>query len=84
MDEMNRLYAKVDAMDQKLDQMSEALAGMAIILERNTVDVERHIRRTDLLEKQLLEFKTYIKAFHLVLGGIITIAGLLFSALRLL
>lgn len=48
------INARLDKIDDKLDKIADKLTDQAITHERNTVSLEEHIRRTDLLESQML------------------------------
>lgn len=41
---------KLDRLENKIDKLDSRLDNIAIVLERNTVSLETHIKRTNLLE----------------------------------
>jgi len=80
---------KLDSLDQKLESVDTHLGNIAITLEKNTVSLTEHMRRSDHLETLVneirdKEIKPLTKHVHMVQGGlkllglvslIITIAG---------
>lgn len=49
---------KVDKIIEQLTRMEVKIAEMNLILDRNTSDIEQHIKRTNLLEKKLSKVYT--------------------------
>lgn len=43
----------VDKLEAKIDKLDERLDGIAVTLVKNTESLEYHIKRTDLLEKKI-------------------------------
>ena len=69
-------------MEKKIDKISEdihcirtTLAEHSIYLEQNTKDLKHHIKRTDLLEDALQDFRTAIKVVAWVGGGLVGLLG---------
>jgi len=46
--------------EQKLDKIVDTLGKQALTLERLTVSVEEHVRRTNLLEEDVRPIKTHV------------------------
>ena len=57
---------------EKLSVISSKIARIDVTLERNTKDVEKHILRTDLLEKKIAKAEAIIW----FLGGIMTVVNI--------
>ena len=47
------LFEMLNKLDSKLDSHTDTLARLETNVERNTLDLELHIKRTDLLEQQV-------------------------------
>lgn len=80
---LERIEKKVDSIDGKIDTLNVATAEQAIHISRNTADLEHHIRRTEQNEEMILALKeeqakgrAYLKAFHITLGVIATVVGI--------
>jgi hypothetical protein len=69
------IHDKLDKiMDMLLDQ-SKAITRLEVLSERNTEDLEEHIRRTDLLEQGLLSHvANYNKFRYYIMGAVAVIA----------
>jgi hypothetical protein len=52
--------------DQKLDKIVDTLGQQAVTLERLTVTVEDHVRRTNVIEEDIKPIKTHV---WMVQGG---------------
>jgi hypothetical protein len=48
------------SIDQKLDKIVDTLGQQAVTLERLTVTVEDHVRRTNILEEDIKPIKKHI------------------------
>ena len=55
------------SVDQKLDKIVDTLGVQAVILERLTVTVEDHVRRTNLLEEDIKPIKKHV---WMIQGGV--------------
>jgi hypothetical protein len=73
--------------DQKLEKIEDSIQEIKITLVRNTDSLEYHIRRTDLLEKNLEPVQTHVKHVEGVIkfiGIIALIAGIGASIMKIL
>ena len=61
-----------DRINDKLDDISTIVARIEVTLERNTDDIQEHIKRTNLLEAKMIKAEAIIW----VLGGIYTLINL--------
>ncbi len=48
------------SVDQKLDKIVDTLGQQAVTLERLTVTVEDHVRRTNILEADIVPIKKHV------------------------
>jgi hypothetical protein len=48
------------SVDQKLDKISDTLTAQAVTLERLTVTVEDHVRRTNIIEADMVPIKKHV------------------------
>lgn len=71
-EEFKFIVGKLDKLDDRLDAQNETLI-------RNTVSLETHIKRTDLLEKQI---KPLYRAYHRA-TALIFVGSLLIAAMKL-
>jgi len=55
------------SVDQKLDKIADTLTMQAVTLERLTVTVEDHVRRTNILEADIAPIKKHV---WMVNGGL--------------
>jgi hypothetical protein len=69
--------------DQKLDKIMDTLGSQAVTLERLTVSVEDHVRRTNLLEEDIKPIKRHV---YMVSGAVkfISILGILAAILEVI
>ena len=81
--QLDRVEEKVDKVDEKLTSLVTTTAVQQSLIERNTVDLEQHMARTEANEEQIeivrdeqREFRAYIKGMHKLLGFSITILTL--------
>lgn len=77
---VKRIVDKLDKLDGRLDSVDKTLIV-------NTASLEEHVRRTALLEEQMIPVKRHIAMFEGVLkvvGGLSVIASLLVSVLKVL
>lgn len=58
------IAAKLDKIQDDTTDIKVRLARHEVILEKNTVDLERHIKRTDLLEEKLELHEAVDEKFH--------------------
>lgn len=63
----------MSSIDQKLDKISDTLTTQAITLERLTVTVEDHVRRTNILEADIVPIKKHVW----MVNGALKLIGLL-------
>jgi hypothetical protein len=79
MDQLNKIQADIE-------ELKIIAAKNAVVLERNTEDIRKHIRRTDLLEDQvqiaLLPIK-FAKWSAAVVGVGASLASLVYTVCRL-
>lgn len=61
------------SVDQKLDKIVDTLGQQAITLERLTVTVEDHVRRTNILEADIAPIKRHVW----MVNGALKLIGLL-------
>jgi hypothetical protein len=52
---------RFDKLENKLDKLDDRLDTIGLILEKNTAALEYHIKRTDILETSLSDFKDDLK-----------------------
>lgn len=85
MDEFQRrVDGKLDKISDKLSEVHGIMLTQQVQIDRNTKDVEHHIKRTALLEVSYNRFETYIRTVHKVmLGGVALAATLLGLASKL-
>ena len=85
---------RIENLEVKLDKLSDGLISIDKTLERNTVSLEMHMHRTDLLEayvkEELTPLKTHmtkitygIKGVMWFCGVIVTIAGFIVTLQKL-
>jgi len=56
----DRIYELLDKLDCKMDDQTERLVRLEVNVERNSDDLEHHIKRTDLLEQSLNKHKSAV------------------------
>ncbi len=61
------------SVDQKLDKIVDTLGQQAVTLERLTVTVEDHVRRTNILEADIAPIKRHVW----MVNGALKLIGLL-------
>lgn len=61
-DKLDLIYDLVKTINEKQDQQSERLVKLELNSDRNTEDLEHHIKRTDLLEAKLEKDVANLKA----------------------
>ena len=73
---------KLNRMEDKIDLITEKLSTVDKTLERNTVSLELHIRRTNLLEAEIGNVKSEIDpiAFHVKVVQLILKTALAIAA----
>jgi len=90
-DQLSRIEKKVDVISAQVTELVTTTKIQQHLIERNTVDLEDHMARTEANEElieqargELRDHRVYIKAFHkytafclAALGGAATIARLL-------
>lgn len=80
---LDRLEAKIDKIIDKLEVHSKILARHSTLHEKNTEDLEDHIKRTNLLEDSLRPLKQTDTILRAVVKGVGTILAIL-TILKLL
>lgn len=55
MEPLDRIEQKIDRVLEKLSEHGEILATHGILHEKNSQELEKHIKRTDLLEEHMYE-----------------------------
>lgn len=55
----------MDLIVEKLDKIDNKQDSQALILERNTVTLEDHVRRTNLLEEELKPIKAHVNFINM-------------------
>lgn len=81
------LDSKIDKIDAKIDKILEHSANTDITLGSQAVQLEIHIKRTDLLEKKVAEISDHthmVNAVTKVAGVAIGSSGLIFGLLKYL
>lgn len=63
---MDLVIAKLDHMDVKLDRVEIKQSEQAVVLAKNTVIMDEHIRRTNLLEAEIRPIKTHVQVINWV------------------
>lgn len=53
-----------DKVDQKADDLTKELTEIKVTLERNTISLEEHMLRTELLEQKLEQDLKPVKSFY--------------------
>lgn len=75
-DNNDRLYQKLDNIDQRLDNVDVTMA-------RNTVLLDEHIKRTNLLEAEIKPIKRHMDMVNLLAKLMSGALGLLLAARQL-
>lgn len=52
---------KLAHMDQKLDRMEEKQSEQAVVLAKNTLTLEEHVKRTNILEAEVKPIKSHVQ-----------------------
>lgn len=71
-EQLTRFEEKLDRVQESINQVRMEQLTQRSILARNTDDVEKHIKRTELLEKEVL---FPVRALRWVVTGVIAGAG---------
>lgn len=50
---VNKIDGKLDKLDDRMDKLENSYARMEVTLEVNTASLQEHMKRSDLLEKQI-------------------------------
>ena len=82
-DKMDRVLEKLEKIGEDVIDIKIAQAGMSKDIERNTDDLEEHMRRTDLLESHLEPLQKNVQQWIGVGKGLTTVSVLLGIALLL-
>lgn len=82
MDEFQRrIDSKLDRISEKLSEIHGIAMSQQVQIDRNTKDLSAHMKRTEINEKSLATFETYIYTMHKtairVVAGVLTAAGTL-------
>ena len=90
LDSLNRLEHKVDKINDRTCNVTEALAKQGAILHENTLDIKEHIKRTDKIEDRLAEVVRKVTILwngpKMIIGLLTTISvvtGLIFTLHKL-
>lgn len=67
---------QMERMLDKLDETNKELGKINIVLDRNTVSLEEHMKRTKLLEENLKPIRRAYDAIIWVVGIVVVIAGI--------
>lgn len=59
----------MERMEAKLDKIADEVAKIHLTLARNTASLEEHMRRTALLEQQMLSLPQRVLTYLGILGG---------------
>lgn len=84
MSQLDRLESKVDKTIETVADISLSVAKMEVHVEKNTADLEVHMKRTELSEARLERLERidqWIRGAAWMLGGL---AGLAFALAKLL
>ena len=65
-------------MDQKLDKILEVQTAMLIVMERHENTLKEHVRRTELLEKDVAPLKAHVTVVA-GLAKVVVFSGVLVS-----
>lgn len=86
--ELKDIFLKLDTLNEHISNLREITARMGAVIEENTRDVRNHIRRTELLEADVVklrnqqsEWKGAILAASAIFGLIVTISQILLKVL---
>lgn len=82
MEPIDRIEGKLDKVLDKLSEHGELLARHTTLHEKNTSDLEEHMRRSDLLETrvdELFKFKYYLVG---IAAAVTTLAALAWDFLK--
>ncbi len=71
------MEAKIDRVLEIVNDVRINQAEQAVILARNTEDMRTHIKRTNLLEKQVEKALFPIKALKYIVGGVGVVAAVI-------
>lgn len=85
--EFERLHSRIDDLVSTVTDIRVLVERNTVTLEKNTDDVERHIRRTDILEErmeQALAPSRYFKWFAGTCGVLSLLVGLAYGILQLM
>lgn len=72
MQDLNRIFDKIEKIDDKLETMDKSLL-------RNTITLEEHVRRTNLLENEVRPLKKHVvivESIFKIIGFCATLAGI--------
>lgn len=73
MDISRRIFDKLDKLDERLDNMDKSLL-------RQTITLEEHVKRTNLLEEEIRPMKKHmliLYAFGKIFGGMAVLAAII-------
>lgn len=76
MADLERIFNKIDKMDERLNNIDTSLV-------RQTVSLEEHVKRTNLLEDEIKPIKKHIyfvNAVFRIIGLLSTISGIIVAA----
>ncbi len=77
---IKRIFKEFDKLNEKQDAQSEILAALNVVTAKQEVNLQEHMRRTELLEQEVLPIKSHVEqvrgvgkflAFLAVIGGAI-------------
>ena len=78
---MSQNNEKLDRLDERLDSVDQRLASIDSTLVKNTVLLDEHIRRTNLLESELRPIKKHVEFINHI-AKINSIVGTILLALK--
>jgi len=65
-----------DRVESKIDIIQEKISLIERLMERNTVSLEHHIKRTDLLEEKLEPVENHVKLINGIVKILLGLAAL--------
>lgn len=81
---MDSANGRLDRIEGKIDKLSEHLSNMDVTLAAQHISLENHIRRTELLEAQVIPMKKRYDTLNGVIKGLTVLGGLAAGILAIL
>lgn len=65
--------ARADRLESKIDKITEQLSEMNVTMAKQEVNLQLHMKRSDLLEKQMIPVRKHVAMVH----GVVKFIGVL-------